>query len=117
MEKYKLLAFANFKGFKKFSKEEGPYVLVVPYGVIKEKQEALWGHFCTNSSYAMKDLQYPNRKKFLDEYFGEGNWEIELYEFTTLEEFKSYCEKIAVECDLDKLEKQLKDYKDNDIHL
>ena len=117
MAKTKLIAFANFQDFKKNQKEEGTYVLVLPYGVVNKRREALWAHYCSNVEYAMIDLKYTNRSKFLNEYFGEGNWEIEFYEFKTVEESEKYCKEIAVECDLDKLDKQFEDYKANDLQI
>jgi len=114
---YKLLVLPNFQKYKRGIHEEGSYILILPYGVNNSKHEALWGHFCTNSSFAFMDLKYPNRKKFLDEYFGEGNWEFELYDFTTTKEFERYCQDIAQECDLEKLTEQFEYYKTNNIYL
>jgi hypothetical protein len=114
---HKLLVVPNFKKFRQYWDEEGLYVLILPYGVVNKKREALWVHFCSSKNFAMGDLKYPNRTKFLNEYFGEGNWEFEFYNFDTQKQLEEYCKEIAVICDLDKLDRQFKKYKKENIHL
>ena len=114
---YKLLVVANFKSYEKGKKEEGSYVLVLPYGIVSKTNEVLWGHYCSSTGWAIRDLQYTNRKKFLDEFFGVDNWEFELYDYTTNEELESYCKEIVAKCNLEKLKQQYIYYKEHEIHL
>lgn len=54
------------------------YVLLHPQFFIEHKR-TLFGHTCSSIAWANSDLQYPNRKTFLNEIFGEGCWEFKNY--------------------------------------
>lgn len=60
------------------AKGEGSYALVLP----QYPQLFIFTHFCTNSSYAMSDLRYAERKQDLDDLFGVGEWN---FKFVPLE--------------------------------
>ena len=91
--KFKLFVVPQFKGFKEgwLGTQEGLYVLVFPQQYVEQKT-GLFGHCCTNLSFAMSDLQYDERKKFLNKLLGAGNWEFELVVF---QDEKSFLEKCA----------------------
>ena len=87
----KLVVFPNFNT-KKWEKENGTYLLFLPQG-----NTILWGHLCSSSGWAMKDLCYNNsRLQVLNELFGEGNWEFVLFtnEYETEQKFYDYLAKI-----------------------
>ena len=55
----------------------GVYYLV-SVDLHKAENKPMWSHMCSNANWAMNDLQYPSRKKFLDDFFGEHEWEFVL---------------------------------------
>lgn len=115
--KTKLLVVPNFSNFKKGYNEDGSYILVHPQ-YYNEKQDVLWGHWCSNLSFAFYDLQYPNRKDFLNEIFGIDNWEFYFYKFSTIEDFKDYVSTIENEpIDVQIINDLLLKYKEIDKHL
>jgi hypothetical protein len=115
--KTKLLVVPNFSTFKRGYNEDGSYILVHPQ-YYTEREGVLWGHWCSNLGFAFGDLQYPNRKDFLNEIFGVDNWTFEFYEFTTMEDFKQYISTINNESiDVQIIDDLFAKYKGIDKHL
>ena len=103
-----LLVIPNFRSFEPNLKEIGEYLLILP-----QTKSCLWGHLCSSVTWAFHDLIRGHRQEILNKMYGKNNYELELYEFTDVESFEEYCEKINksnTQIDLTKLIKLKNEY-------
>ena len=115
--KTKLIVVPNFKSFKKGSNEDGVYCLIHPQYLL-EKQSTLWSHLCSNLRFAFMDLQYPNRRDFLDTIFDKDNWEFEFHEYNNEEDFTEYLKSIEnPKIDINVIDDLFKEYEKQEKNL
>ena len=108
----KLFVVANFD-YSKRNDGLGLYLLILP-----QNHTILWGHYCSNSDFALSDLRYNNsRKQILDDLFGKDCWELVLYKdkWESWEIFWKWADNISknnVLVDLSKIDILKKKYKE-----